>query len=166
MESEMSQHSIRCITCFGIQSLAYQLSSHTYELSYLRVVFMTCPPQLYTWWPNLLQCVAPESWGVEAAYRDNRAQAVLEEVLEGSKSIIRALASDALPKTPAHIHVHTQGHHYQQWVPKVVVTQQNEGSLQTTAKPDNKFKTTSTRSTCHFINCQLWQENACDYCKG
>ena len=76
------------------------------------------------------------------AYRDNWAQAVLEEVLKGPKSVIRALAGNALPEAPAHIHVHTYGHHYQQWVPKVVITQQDESSLQSTAEPDNKFKTT------------------------
>ena len=63
------------------------------------------------------------------AHRDNRAQAILEEVFEGSKGIIRALSCDALPKSPAHVHIYTESHDYEQRVTKLIVAQQNESSL-------------------------------------
>lgn len=63
------------------------------------------------------------------AYRDQGTQAVLEEVLELAEGIIGALTSDALPEAPAGVHVHCDGHDYQQRVAKLVVAHKNEGTL-------------------------------------
>ena len=109
---------------------------------------------------SVLQSVASGSLGVDAAHRDNRAQAILEEVLERPKSIIRALAGNAFPEAPAHIHVDAYGHHYQQWVPKVVVTQQDEGSLQSITELDNRFQNPITKlNAISLRHCQLWQNS-------
>ena len=63
------------------------------------------------------------------AHRDKGAEAVLEEVLELAKIVVRALACNALPEAPQCVHEHSNGHEDQERVPELVVPHQNEGPL-------------------------------------
>ncbi len=72
-------------------------------------------------------------------YRDKWAEAISEEVFERAKGIIRALTSDALPKSPAGVDEHPNCHDHQQRVPKAVVTHQNECTLHDKPRIYNSF---------------------------
>ncbi len=72
-------------------------------------------------------------------HRDKGTERISEEVFERAKGSIRALTGDALPESPAGVDEHPNCHDHQQWVPKAVVTHQNERTLHDKPRTNKLF---------------------------